>query len=39
MTEEQYNDAQITFKDITTIREVFIKRLRNIYHVRISYPS
>ena len=39
MTEEQYNDAQITFKDITTIREVFKKRLRNIYHVRISYPQ
>jgi putative nucleotidyltransferase with HDIG domain len=39
MTDEQYNDAQITFKDVTTIREVFIKRLRNIYHVRISYPS
>jgi putative nucleotidyltransferase with HDIG domain len=38
MTEEQYNDAQITFKDITTIREVFKKRLQNIYHVRISYP-
>jgi hypothetical protein len=39
MTEEQYNDAQITFRDITTIREVFKKRLRNIYHVRISYPG
>jgi putative nucleotidyltransferase with HDIG domain len=39
MTEEQYNDAQITFRDITTIKEVFKKRLRNIYHVRISYPS
>jgi cyclic-di-AMP phosphodiesterase PgpH len=39
MTEEQYNEAQITFKDITLIREVFKKRLRNIYHVRISYPS
>ena len=39
MTEEQYNDAQITFKDITTIREVFKRRLRNIYHVRISYPK
>ena len=39
MTDEQYNDAQITFKDITTIKEVFKKRLRNIYHVRISYPS
>jgi|WetSurSiteA1Bulk_404760.scaffolds.fasta_scaffold00460_4 cyclic-di-AMP phosphodiesterase PgpH len=39
MKEEQYNNAQITFKDITTIREVFKKRLRNIYHVRISYPK
>lgn len=39
MTDEQYNDAQITFKDITTIKELFKKRLRNIYHVRISYPS
>jgi cyclic-di-AMP phosphodiesterase PgpH len=39
MNEGQFNDAQITFKDITTIREVFKKRLRNIYHVRISYPT
>jgi len=39
MTDEQYNDAQVTFKDITTIKEVFKKRLRNIYHVRISYPT
>ncbi len=38
MREEQYNDAQITFKEITTIREVFKRRLRNIYHARISYP-
>jgi putative nucleotidyltransferase with HDIG domain len=38
MTDEQYNEAQITFKDITTLKEVFKKRLRNIYHVRISYP-
>jgi len=39
MTDEQYNDAHITFKDITTVKEVFKKRLRNIYHVRISYPA
>jgi cyclic-di-AMP phosphodiesterase PgpH len=39
MTEEQYNDAQVTFKEITMIREVFKKRLQNIYHVRISYPT
>jgi hypothetical protein len=39
LTEEQYNLANITFQDITTIREVFKKRLRNMYHVRISYPK
>jgi len=39
MTEGQYNDAQVTFKDITVIREVFKKRLQNIYHARISYPA
>jgi putative nucleotidyltransferase with HDIG domain len=39
MTEEQYNDAEITFKDITIIRDIFKKRLQNIYHVRISYPT
>jgi putative nucleotidyltransferase with HDIG domain len=39
MTDEQYNDAQITFKDITTIKEVFKKRLQNMYHVRITYPK
>ena len=37
--EEQYNNANITFRDITTIKEVFIKRLKNIYHARIVYPQ
>jgi len=39
MHEEQFNDADITFKDITTIKNVFIQRLRNIYHARIAYPK
>jgi putative nucleotidyltransferase with HDIG domain len=37
--EEQYNNANITFRDITAIKEVFIKRLKNIYHARIAYPQ
>jgi len=37
--EEQYNNANITFRDITTIKEVFTKRLKNIYHARIVYPT
>ncbi len=37
--EGQFNNANITFKDITLIREIFKKRLCNIYHVRVSYPK
>ena len=39
MMEEQFNDANITFRDITAIKEVFRKRLKNIYHARIAYPA
>ncbi len=39
MMEEQFNDASITFRDITVIKEVFRKRLTNIYHARIAYPA
>jgi putative nucleotidyltransferase with HDIG domain len=37
--EDQYNNANITFKDISTIKAVLIKRLHNIYHARIVYPK
>jgi len=37
--EGQYNNANITFRDISTINEVLIKRLHNIYHARIVYPK
>ncbi|MBN2610852.1 MAG: HDIG domain-containing protein [Bacteroidales bacterium] len=39
LLEGQFNNADITFKDITIIKEVFKKRLKNIYHIRISYPA
>jgi len=35
----QFINSDITFKDITTIRKIFKKRLMNIYHARIEYPS
>lgn len=35
----QFNDADITFRDITTIKTVFKKKLINIYHARIEYPD
>jgi hypothetical protein len=38
-SEGQFNDADITFKDITTIKTIFKKKLSNIYHARIEYPE
>lgn len=37
--EKQFNEANITFKDISVIKEVFKKKLQNIYHARIEYPK
>jgi cyclic-di-AMP phosphodiesterase PgpH len=34
----QFSDTPLTFKDITEIKNVFSKRLLNIYHARIAYP-
>ncbi|MFZ0282382.1 MAG: HDIG domain-containing metalloprotein [Bacteroidales bacterium] len=35
----QFSETPLTFKDITDIKRVFIKRLSNIYHARIAYPE
>ncbi len=35
----QFSQTPLTFKDITDIKNVFIKRLSNIYHARIAYPK
>lgn len=35
----QFSETPLTFRDITDIKNVFIKRLSNIYHARISYPT
>ena len=37
--EGQFDNASITLKEINTIKKVFIKKLLNIYHLRIEYPS
>lgn len=39
MIEEQYNNAPITHKDITEVKEIFKRKLMNIYHVRVEYPE
>jgi putative nucleotidyltransferase with HDIG domain len=37
--EQQFDNTEITFRDIDLIKEIFLKKLLNIYHVRIEYPS
>ncbi len=39
LKERQFDDAPITFQDISTVKDLFKKRLKNIYHARISYPK
>lgn len=39
VSEKQFDNADITFKDITTIKRVFKNRLMHIFHVRIAYPG
>ena len=36
--QNQYVNADITFKDINTLKKIFKKKLMNIYHVRVEYP-
>ena len=35
----QMNHADLTFRDIETIKAIFKQKLQNIYHTRIEYPK
>ena len=37
--EGQFDSANITLKDIKDVRAIFKKKLMNIYHVRMEYPT
>ncbi len=37
--EGRFNNAPVTFKDIELTKEIFIKKLTDIYHSRIAYPE
>ncbi len=37
--EEQFTDTDITFRDITIIKDIYKNKLRNIYHARVEYPE
>ena len=32
-------ETPISFRDVETIKQLFIERLRTMYHVRVSYPD
>lgn len=37
--DNQLQESDLTFKDIKIIKETLLKKLMNIYHVRIEYPE
>ena len=39
MDNGQFMNADITFKEIQTVKKVIKKKLNNIYHLRIEYPE
>ena len=39
MSQGQYMNSDITFKEIQIIKKVIKKKLNNIYHLRIEYPE
>ena len=39
MEDNQFLNANITFKEIQAIKKVLKHKLANIYHVRIEYPE
>ena len=39
VTEGLLREAPISFRDVETVKSLFIERLRTAYHARVSYPS
>ena len=39
VNEHRFDNADITFKNITQVKEIFTRKLLNVYHVRIEYPE
>ena len=39
LNEGQFENVDVTFRDITIIKGIFKKKLQNFYHARIKYPK
>ncbi|MCT4638031.1 MAG: HDIG domain-containing protein [Bacteroidales bacterium] len=35
----QFDDSDLTLRDIRVVKELFVKKLLNIYHARVEYPK
>jgi len=38
ISDGQFREAPITFRDVETVKMVFKEKIKNIYHTRIAYP-
>lgn len=36
---EQFDTSNLTFNDIRTVKEIFKRKIKNIFHSRIEYPA
>jgi cyclic-di-AMP phosphodiesterase PgpH len=36
---KQYENCDITFRDVTIVKKILKKKLQNMFHVRIDYPA
>lgn len=39
ISEGQFRNSEVSFRNIEEIKESFLSRLVNMYHVRIAYPD
>ena len=39
LADGHFKDAPITFRDIQMIKDVFVEKLKTVYHSRIAYPE
>jgi len=39
IAEDQFSESNMTYGDVTAVKEILKKRLSNIYHARIEYPK
>jgi putative nucleotidyltransferase with HDIG domain len=39
MINNQYNNSNITYKEIGIVKNIFKRKLMNIYHIRLEYPE